>query len=324
MEKNKVLEWVKSNKIVTAVILLLSLIVLFVVGGVIMSYRDSYYGYGGGFSPEPVGSSRAPMALDGGYFDTYESSSFSDYKSEPVTTSTYLDIKEGSVDVKSEDAEGEFEVLKTMVEEQGGYVETSSKSESNVLLFLNAQVRIPVGNFEEFIRKVQEEFEVENFQLSNYRMDVQRQLDELDIIARALEDYDVLREETLKMENGEERIRLLSQITTEMRNLARQQRELERDLGSKQEQSDLATVNFMFSETLRADLWPDDLGNYFHDRIHWAIESIVTTSLDFIANSFVLFVKVIEYIVYAVVIILPVRFAWNLAKKTQKKKNFVE
>ena len=155
-------------------------------------------------------------------------------------------------------------------------------------------------------------------------MDVQRQIDEMEIISRALEDYDFLREEALKMENGEERIQLLSQITTEMRNLARQQRELERDLGSKQEQSDLATVNFVFNETLRADLWPDDLGNYFHDRIHWAIESIVTTFLSFVANSFVLLVKVIEYIVYAVVIFLPVSFAWKLVKKVKRGKARVE
>ena len=148
-------------------------------------------------------------------------------------------------------------------------------------------------------------------------MEIQRQIDEMEIITKALEDYDMIRQETLKLENGEERINLLSRITNEMQFLARQQRELERDLGGKQEQSDLATINFTFRQKLRAEIWPEDLGNLFFDRINWAVDSIATTAVSLVANSFVLLIKVIEYMVYVVVIFVPVRFVWKRLRKIQ-------
>ena len=94
---------------------------------------------------------------------------------------------------------------------------------------------------------------------------------------------------------------------------------MERELGGKQEKSDLATINFTFTQTLRAELWPDDLDNLFFDRINWGIETIATTAISLIANVFVLFIRVVEYILYAVIVIVPVSFAWRKIFRNKKK-----
>ena len=321
MEESKIFQWARRNRIVAGVILIVFGIL--VLGAIPMVFglfgtQESYYSdpYVGTMDSGPQAISQDSMYPSLGF----EDAGFFDYgltQKESRTTSTQLDVREGSVGVKSEDAENDFEVLKTILEEQDGYVETSRKNETNTLLLITAQVRLPSENFEEFVAKVQAIYEIEDFQLTNYKMDIQRQIDEMEIIKKALEDYDLIREETLKLENGEERINLLSRITNEMQYLARQQRELERDLGGKQEQSDLATINFTFSQKLRAEIWPEDLGNLFFDRINWAVDSIATTAISLIANSFVLLIKVLEYMVYAVIIFLPVRFVWKRLKKIQ-------
>ncbi len=323
MEESKILQWTRKHKFATGLILIFAgLLILSFLPGLLglVQYggKQSYDYHSGNYvgvdSPSPISSPSYFGSLEMEFFDdTWSRQNLS-------TTSTELEIREGSIEVKSENAENDFEILKEIVNQQEGYVETSRKSETNTLLSFNAQIKVPAENFDSFLDEVENVFKVEDFNLSNYKIDVQRQIDELYIIEQALEDYMFLREETLELERGEERIELLSRITQEMQNLARQQRNIERDLEGKEKQSDLATLNIVFKETLRPDLWPEDLGNYFYDRINWGIESIATTSLSLIANSFVLFVKVIEYIIYAVIVVVPVTFAWNTWSNIRRKK----
>ncbi len=311
------LVWIKANKLATAIIAVLSFFVFVVLFSWVIGYNDdgyyenypeeaSFYEYDSYPAYDSYMPSLAPLEFGGTREKTVSSGG------------VQLEIKEGNVEVKSEDAENDFEILKNIVSEKGGYVETSKKNESNVLLEITAQVRMPAEDFEDFVKEVEASFEVEDFELSNYKMDIQRELDEVDIIKRALEDLDFLREETLKLENGEERINLLSRITTEMQFLASQQRDFERNLGGKELQSDLATVTFVFRQTLRADLWPEDLGNLFHDRINWALDSIATILISVVANSFVLLFKIVEYILYVGVIALPVSLVWKLVVKIKR------
>lgn len=318
MENIKILDWIKSNKILVLVAVFLFVFLFLNIVFLFNRYGyDDYYESYEIDSFEPIGSQRDSFsAPDLEFFDYSRKDAIDSF-------STKLDVKEGMLDIKSEDAESDLEVLKTLVSQEDGYIETSSRSESNILLLINAQVRVPIDNFDNFVEKSEQMFDVRDFNLSNYKLEVQQHIDELDIIQQALRDYDFLREETLKLKDGEERINLLASITTQMQNLARQQRELERTLVGREEQSDLATINVVFSQTLRPDLWPEDLGDVFYDRISWGLEEVGTIFASLLANSFVLIIKVLEYIVYAVIIIIPIRFVWNLFKRLNKKKKVV-
>ena len=322
MSQNKILEWAKTHKTATAVFLFFIFIILIILASLAINLsqiitKKSGYDYYPSETmeysvSEPLGYEPSPF-FDKGFLG------LGDYSEEiardSMLGSGQLEIREGRINVKSEDAEKDFEVLKNIVDEKNGYIEESKKIERNTFLIINAKTRMPIEEFESFIEKIKETFEVEDFELKNYRIDIQRQTDEISIIKQAIEDYNSIREETLNMKPGEERIKLLSMITNEMQYLARQLSQLERSLGGKEEQADLATVNFTFSQTLKAKLWPEELSNRFRDRINWALDSIITTFMFLIANVLVLFVKIIEYIIYIIVIAVPIIFAWKLIKK---------
>lgn len=310
MSEKNISTWIKQNKVLTGVICILA--------GLLILYIIPIQPFLGTTTKSPVYD---PFVGDS--VESIDSPSFEldvlDYSRETTTTSTQLDVREGRMEVKTQEAENDFEILKNIAEQKNGHIETSSKNETNILLTINAKVRIPSENFDEFVGNIEKNFEVEDFQLSNYKIEVQQQIDELDIIEQAIRDYNFLREETLKLEDGEERINLLSSITREMQYLAQQQRDLERRLGSQEEKSELSTINIVFKEKLTPNLWPEDLGHTFLDRINWGIEEIATTFVSLLANSFVLLVKVVEYIIYATIIILPISFAWKLFKNLKNK-----
>jgi hypothetical protein len=339
MEKSKMIEWIKQHKFLSFAISCTVLIILFLIAnflnnnyGYLLPYRmgasssfdampmsSSSYGFGKNLGVMPGSST----SYGGGSYTVRYDDSYENYPVESTgldySAGQKIEIKQGYVGVKSEDAKTDMEILKEMVGKENGHIENSSKSESNTFLSVSATVRIPTENFDSFVKEIEANFELESFELSDYRVDIQREIDEMEIIKQSLEDYDFLREETLKMKDGEERINLLSRITREMQSLAQRQLALERELGGKQEKSDLATINFTFTQTLRAELWPDDLDNLFFDRINWGIETIATTAISLIANVFVLFIRVVEYILYAVIVIVPVSFAWRKIFRNKKK-----
>ena len=328
MTQKKIWDWVRANKLLTALITFFSLIILMFL---LMVGSSLYYSMGGSFmSPgydsyyamESYDSMASPMAISsplsfpskgGGYYDSY-----SDYS--PATTSRELEVKQGRITAKSRDVEEDLALLQEMTLERDGYIESSSKAKSRTFITVYAQARVPIESFEEYIDAVKEKFDVESFEVSDYRIDVQRQLDELDVIMMAMEDYNKLREDALRVESGEERVRILSSIVSEMQDLARRKKELERDLGGSQRQSDLSTVNFSFREDVKIKLWPENLGDRLRERVNWAVDTVVTTVMFFLANAIVLFVRVLEYIAYILIIALPVIFTWKAAQKIKKKK----
>jgi len=320
MDINNILDWVKRHKFATFLIILLLLFVFtifrpFPTITPERSYEETYDSYEFGMGA-PLGGER-PFSFDLHLFD--QEISRDTYDTESV--SHELEIREARLKVESDDAEDDFEVLQDITRERDGYIETSKKTETSTRLIYTATVRVPVEYFEDFIEDSESAFEIEDFEVNNYRIDVQRQIDEIDVLNRAIQDYESLRDETLELESGEERINLLARLTSEMQSIARQRMALERDLGGKEKKADLATINFTFEETLRAELWPDDLGDLFHERIHEAIDDIALAGVSVLTNSLVLLVKVIEYIVYAIVIVVPVRFAWIIGSKLVNKNN---
>ncbi len=329
MTQKKIWDWIKTNKILTSILVFISLILLFFLftlgsqfyygygGGFLSSGHDEYYyDYIGDSFPSPIAKSLSPSA-DGGFgkFDSRSSMPSSSLMQE----TTEFEIREGRVTVKSQDAEGDLETLTELTDKKDGYIESSSKRDMRTSLVISAQARIPADRFEEYISDIKELFEIESFELFDYRVDVQRQIDELEVVVLAMEDYNNLRKETLKVESGEDRIKILSSIVSEMQNLARRQRELERELGGTQKQSELSTVSFTFVEDIKVKLWPENLGNRFRERINWATDNVITTIMFLLANVVVLFVKVVEYIIYLFVIVLPIMFVWGLGKRIRKK-----
>lgn len=302
MNLSKIKEAVKTHKLLTGFFFLLALVVLVWLTNSFFATRTTMPG-------------RAPMSYE---FDPGEVSR-SEMPANGV--SGILDVREGQMTIKSEEAESEAEMIRSLADQYGGYIQESRKQEWSTALKITSVVRVPIDRFDNFISDIQERFQVENYDLRNFRIDVRHQIDELSIIQATLEDYAQIRQEALQMGISEQKVRLLMDITEKELELVARQRNFERTLTDRERQADMAVLTVVLEQKIRADLWPQDLGNCFRDRLNRAIDTAVLALTSILTNGLVLAARLIEYLIYAFIIVVPFSLGWRWLKKIYRRFN---
>jgi len=74
-----------------------------------------------------------------------------------------IEIKEGSMEIKSKNVEADFAEIKTLVENYQGYIERSSKSSTNLYLWINLTLRVPSENLFNLFEALKRRFKVESY-----------------------------------------------------------------------------------------------------------------------------------------------------------------
>jgi hypothetical protein len=219
---------------------------------------------------------------------------------------TDLTIHEGQATIKSDAAEQDASALREMAERHDGYIEEGAKRETTTRISVTSTVRVPVDNFDALVRDIMDRFDIEDHEIRNIRVGIQRELDEMEIIKRTFEEYGRIREEIQNLPIGEEKISLLMEITEQELELASRKKQYERQLGGKERQADLATLSITFNQKVKARIWPEDLGNEFRDRVHTGVEEISKAAMNTVVYSIVLLAWVAQFLVYAIIIVVPI------------------
>ncbi len=327
MNYSKIKKWIAGHKIFSSILGLFIIffagylmlgIFTYIGGGLLMS-SPSKISSDGFFesAPSPLSIPSFSQEYD---FDVYDYEMGDYFEAEFDSRGVFeMEVKEGRIKIDSDNAKNDFNRTQEIIKRKDGYIEVNRKTETSRLLTIYLEARIPLNHFDDFVQEIKNSFETDSYHTSNYRIDVRYQTDEIDIINRALESYEKIREEALEIPAGAEKIDLLRMITEEETELVRSQARFQRDLADRAMQSDMATVSITIEEEITPALWPEDLGSRFRDKVNNAIDSILVSIMNILVNSLILVIKVIEYLLYALIIIIPVLFAWRWIKVFRRK-----
>jgi hypothetical protein len=307
MNCKKLSELIKRNKIVSGILILA---VLFVLVSVYPSLSSSPAMY-----RENLSYDSPMMYSEDSFF--MEKSSVIDQGEGPAE----LKVKEGSASIKSKKIDKDSELLRELAEKNDGYIEQETKTETEALVSVVSVVRVPFDNFDSLIKEVQESFDVRDYQVSDFRIGIQRQIDELSVIEKALQDYSKVRQDALLLRASKDQIEILVSLTEKELYLVSQQKMYQRDLSDKERRSSMATLIVTLDQQTPVKLWPEDLGNRFRELLQEAFNTIVMAFMAVIVNSLVLIVKLAEYLVYLIVIAVPAIIIWKQGDKIYKKFN---
>jgi hypothetical protein len=307
MNCKKLSELIKKNKIVSGILILA---VLFVLVSVFPSLSSSPVMY-----RENLPYDSPMMYSEDSSF--MEKSSMIDQGEGPAE----LKVKEGSASIKSKEIDKDSELLRELAEKNDGYIEQETKTETEALVSVVSVVRVPFDNFDSLIKEVQESFDVRDYQVSDFRIGIQRQIDELSVIEKALQDYSKVRQDALLLRASKDQIEILVSLTEKELYLVSQQKMYQRDLSDKERRSSMATLIVTLDQQTPVKLWPEDLGNRFRELLQEAFNTIVMAFMAVIVNSLVLIVKLAEYLVYLIVIAVPAIIIWKQGDKIYKKFN---
>lgn len=309
MISEKIKEWIKNHKIAFGAILLGIVIVGLIFYGIFGTFwkvkRISTYQISResllSESPSPLGISKGNKFWkeEGGGEEGEE-----------------IEIKEGSVQIESKDAEADSAKIRVLVEENyQGYIERSSKTSTNFYTLINLTLKVPSDKLLDLVDELKRNFKVKSYHIRNYRISIERELDELEILRRTLSDYEEIREEIKKMPTGKDKIELLMRLTDKELEIKRKEKNYQREVSYEKRRGMYATLEVSLKQKKSPKIWPENVLAQFKDRIRKSLEKVVEILKDLIGGSIELFFKVIQIAIYLFIIALVAGFFFKIGKK---------
>lgn len=237
----------------------------------------------------------------------------------PDNTGSYVEVQQADVEVKSDDIEADISAIRNLSESYGGWVESSSRRDNDIYTTADLQVKVESENFGEFMDELRERQDVESYDVRNYRLYTQDELDELDILNKTMKDYEAIRDEIKAMENDGEKLELLMSVTEKQLELKEKKRRYQDSLDSKRQRGDYATVNIQLRERREIDLTPDDLGARFRNEVNEMVGNVADTLITTLTGGVEIFFSAIKYLIFLAIVALPAIMAYRIGKKVYRR-----
>ena len=230
-----------------------------------------------------------------------------------------IEIREGSMEIKSKNAEGDFAEIKSLVKNYQGYIERSSKSNTNLYTWINLTLRIPSENLLDLVDELKRRFEVKSYNIMNYRISIERELDEFEILKKSLSDCERIRNEIKEMAVGKDKIELLMRLTEKELELKRRERSYQREISFQEKRGKYASLQVSIKQRKSPKILPENVWNEFKDRLRKALENVIDTLKNLIGGGIELFFKAIQIAVYLFIVGIIIAVFYRLAKKLFNK-----
>ena len=311
MDSDKIVTFVKENKIVSLVLAILLVAIVLVALNWAAGFRSVQY-----MNADMVGSSSYMYESDAVSKSGFNVALMAE---SPSSGSSYVEVKEGSMTIKTDNAEGDASAIRGLAETSEGYVENLRKYENDYNLNINMRVRLPSASFEGFVDTLKERYDDKSFSVSFYRLSTEREIGELEILETAFMNYEELRNRTMMIPLDEKQINLLFEITEKELEIKRLERQYSSSLSGKEERSDYSTLSVVLEEKKDISIMPEDLGDELKLKIKRALDEIANSLMDIVTGSIVVFVSAIKYVIYFIVIAIPLILGFRVMKRIYGK-----
>jgi len=317
LEKNlkRTISFIKKHKI----LFLTALIIILVIGGVFYTFIGRMMGFSRmtGYESNYASGIYAPME-DLSYKSSYEQE-VDEKASELLSNPSEYQIKRGSSSIKSAKVESDYETIHHKTTSLNGWVESMTKNEDYSRLSITANLKIPFENFDSFADWLMDNFDVKNANLQLYKMSVEKQQDEIEILLEALDVYDRLLERAEKMNVTESNIEIIMKITERRLDVMRLLRQYGYSVEQVEKQAKHASLSIIITQEKKIKLIPENLGQELRTKIRNSIRNIANAGMDLITVPIVLLTKIILWILYAIVVLIPVFITYKVLMKIFKR-----
>lgn len=297
---------------------ILGVIVVAVLGLVVVSFVTVFTGTTlGGVSDgaaAPYTTDARSASLDVA-FDRFTSQRALAEHEDKIGAGSFVEVQEARFDIESKDASRDADAVGSLAETHGGYVESSRKRESSLYRTIDLTVRVPDAEFDAFTDSIRAEYEVDSFNVQNYRLSTERDIDELTILNRTMAEYEEMRERIQGMNDSKEKIQLLMELTEKELRVQERIRHYEQELADKRKQGDESTIHVELRERKNVDVWPENLGNRFMNNVKNMLNSVTNIALGTVTQAVVLFFMAVQAIIFLVVVAIPALTAYLLGRR---------
>ncbi len=317
MDQKEIVSFIQKNKALSLIGLLFLVAILFVVSSIgsniqLMSNAGVSDSVGSrSYQTESLALSKsAGMSFDGLSWEESLAGS---------SSNSYVEVKEGSMTIETDNAENDASEIRLSVESFGGYIEDLRKYDSSYNLNINMRARIPEASFQEFVDVLKSKYDEKDFSVSFYRLSTQREHDELDVLNAAFANYEALRNRTMMIDLDESQINLLFKIIEKELEIKRLEKQYTSSLSDKQERSDYSTLTIELQQKKEISIMPENLGNQLRLKAKDALSNIANSLMDIATGSIAVFVSAIKSVIYFILIVIPLIAGFRVLKRIYAK-----
>ncbi|MFB6199847.1 MAG: DUF4349 domain-containing protein [Candidatus Nanohaloarchaea archaeon] len=307
MKLENIRTWILNNKLPAAIILILTLTVIGTAGFVITAFTG-------------VGMSSYNTAETA----DFQSGLAADTKiaaERDAGTGPYVEVQEADVNINSESIEKDIEKVRETAGRFNGYIERTNRREGELYNSADLTVRVPKANYTEFMNAIKQDFNVESYSITNYRLSTQRENTKLDILQETMKQYQKIRKKIKSMEVSKKKLDLLLKVTENELEIKEKMNRYENRLSDKQKKGNYATVQISLEAERKVDIVPDNIGNRFKNEVKEMLDSVVDISISTVTGGVEIFFKAIQLLIYAAIIALPLGAAYKIGKKVYRRFN---
>lgn len=295
--------WLKDNVVTIGIMVGL---VLLAVGGTYLSIQ--YIG------DRPAGQAQS---FSRGQAPTEQVAARSaDASRQSTPDESELEVQEARIQAESSDVKKEFDRVQRLTESYDGYVETSNYSQNDRELTQEATLRVPSTDFDTVLQKLKSSLDVNSFNVENYRIDVERSLDETSVLSQTLTDLESIKKRINRMDEPGEKIDLLMKYNDKRLDIVRQLRRYQRRLKESQQRSQLATIRLKLVQErpIEVRLWPDDAGRRWKRQLKEFLETGTNVVVETPAMVGIILLKLVQYVLYGITILLPLWLIYKIGR----------
>lgn len=295
-----------KNKKYSIIILAIGIIIIGILSYFLFSYRMGAYYTTSEFLPYM----KAPSTI------YPESKSMA--QSETLRQQEY-EIKTGYAEIKSENSEKDYDNIKEKVEEIDGWTESFNKYEGYDTIRVQAIFKVPSKEFEGFADWIIKNFDVKNTNFGFYRVSVERQQEEIEILLQALESYNKLMSQAELMSLNETKLEMIFRITEKKLEVMRLLKMYGYSIKEIEKQANYSSVTIVLVEDKPIKIMPEDKGKDLMMKIRNSVNEIVNALIDLLTVPFVIIVKIFVYIIYAIIALIPIYIAYKIIIRIFKR-----
>ena len=240
------------------------------------------------------------------------------YEKSQTTQKTEYEIKRGEVEIESSDAEKDYEAIKKKVEEFDGWTDSINKYETDKTITISATFKIPSERLEEFSNLLLNNFKIKNTRFYFYRVSVERQKEEIEILLTALEAYDRLLKRAEASSINETVINTIFLITEKKLEVMRLLKMYGYSIQEVEKRANYSEVLVSIYQEKPIKILPENKGRDFEIKLRDSVNEIINAGMDLLTVPFVILVKVIVFIIYAIIALIPIFVAYKFVVKIYK------
>ncbi|MGM0629259.1 MAG: DUF4349 domain-containing protein [Patescibacteria group bacterium] len=316
----RIVGWLKSHKKLSVLLSVIGAILILILGWLFLNLLSVQLGTSDS-TQSPETSYDSLGASENDYSESYnktQTSSGGASSGAEVDTEEIPGIKiiEAYANIETNNATEKEEKITSLSKSYDGYLEQSQLSETKSSVRVRMTLRVPADNFEEFFKKLRDSSEVENFNVKDYRIDIERRETQLSTTRETIKMYDEMIEETRQMGMNDDRINLTKRLTDQKMQLVKQENDLIDSISQSKRKSNYSTISLTIKQDIIPRVWPEDITKDFRKNLHDSFEDIAEMITSAFGNMLALFTTVIIWILYVIVAVLPVWIAYRLLRRS--------